>query len=210
VYPITARFCNAIALYGLDGGTYDITVKDVVGGTVIWQRSGRLTRQGPGWWRYYFGERKTIRKLVFTGVPMRPSAEITVTISSTGSYRRAVGLIVIGSAKNLVGEGIGGAKYGSTATPITYSYIKTEDDGTTTIRRRNSATNIQLNLILSQTEADRAVEILQSVLDVPVAVFAPNARGYGGLNTYGLVSSAPVSYDSNNHATLEINVKGMI
>jgi hypothetical protein len=210
VYPITARFCNAIALYGLDGGTYDITVKDVVGGTVIWQRSGRLTRQGPGWWRYYFGERKTIRKLVFTGVPMRPSAEITVTISSTGSYRRAVGLIVIGSAKNLVGEGIGGAKYGSTATPITYSYIKTEDDGTTTIRRRNSATNIQLNLILSQTEADRAVEILQSVLDVPVAVFATNARGYEGLNTYGLVSSAPVSYDSNNHATLEINVKGMI
>ena len=65
VYPITARFVNAIAIYGIVGANYDITIRDSAGGAAIWQRSGTLKRHDNGWYNYLFGRRTQVRKLVF-------------------------------------------------------------------------------------------------------------------------------------------------
>lgn len=209
-YPITARFCNALAIYGLVGATYTITVKDVAGGTVLWTRSGTLKKHGAGWYSYFFGARSLVTKLAFFDLPIRPAAEVTITISAGTSETRAIGLIALGKLKPLVGGFIGGTQYGATAEPVSYSYIKTEDDGTTTIVRRHSGTNLRCKVFVEHAQADAALALLQEVLDTPVAWIASDLEDYSGLSTFGIASSSPVQYDGPGHAYIDINVKGLV
>lgn len=103
----------------------------------------------------------------------------------------------------------GSTEVGATAEPVSYSYIKTNDDGTTVIVRRNSGTNLKCRVFIDESQADNAVNILQDVLDVPVAWIATEQDGYAGLSTFGLASSTPVQYQTP-HAYIDINVRGLI
>ena len=208
-YPITARFVNAIALYGIQGSGYVITVKDAVGGTVIWTRSGTLKRHGRGWYAYLFGTKTQITRLVFFNLPIRPAAEISITITAGTGLTRAIGLIVMGKLRPLTGGFEGGTENGATAEPVSYSYIKTETDGTTNIIRRHSGTDLKCRVFVSAYQADNALSILQDVLDIPVAWIASDAEGVTGLSTFGLASNTPVQYEAN-HAYIDINVRGLV
>jgi hypothetical protein len=210
-YPITARFCNALALYGAVGATYDITVKDVAGGTVIYNKTGRLREPSRGWYSYYFGGRRPLAKIIATGIPIRPAAEITITIHAGSGATRALGMIVLGKYRSLVGIGPwGGTEYGSSVEPVSYGYNSTDNDGTTTWLPGSSATNLHCKIVLPRDQADQSVSLLQEVLGIPVACIGTAAAGYAGLTTFGIISAAPVSYNGYGHASIDVTVKGII
>lgn len=210
-YVLSPGYFNALALYGLVGTGYTVTVKSTPGGAVIYSRTGLLTDDPAGWYEYLFVTPSTRSKLVFTDIPLSPAAELTITITA-GSDAVGIGMIVVGDLVPMFGEGEwGGAEYGATAEPITYSYINTDEYGSTRIVRRHSSTNLRCSVRLPRKYADDAVRRLQSVLDQPVACIATTkAAGYDGLNVFGLIASAPVSYDSFNIASIDFNVKGLI
>ncbi|MDD5479644.1 hypothetical protein [Rhodoferax sp.] len=209
-YVLTPGYFNAIALYGLTGSQYSLTVKDTAGGTVIYTRSGYLYEAPLGWYEYLFGAVKPVDKLIFTDIPIRPDAEMTLTITAATGAAVGVGMIVMGDYVSLAGTGEwGGVQYGASAEPVTYSYIKTNDDGTTSIVKRHAATNLRLTIAMPRAEADAVLQSVQRVLDVPVAWIATNAQGYAGLTTFGL-GSGSMSYDSFGIANLSITVKGLV
>lgn len=209
-WVLSPGFFNAVALYGITGTQYSLTVKDAPGGTTIYSRSGFLSEDSAGWYEYLFGTVRPIRKLVFTGIPIRPAAEFTLTITAASGQPVALGMLVVGDLVPLVGGGTwGGTQQGAIAEPVSYSYINTAEDGTTTIVRRHAGTNIRARVALPRDQADYALQQIQQVLDVPVAWIATSAAGYAGLNAFGL-GSASVSYDSFNHASIDILVKGLI
>ena len=122
-----------------------------------------------------------------------------------------MGLIAAGDFFALFGAGaFGGTQYGAIAEPFTYSYIKTYDDGTTKVIRRLNATNLRVSVTMPLAEADGVLQVIQGVLDVPVACIATTAAGYAGLTTFGLISSAPMKYDSFGLAALDLTVKGIV
>lgn len=210
IYVLTPGYFNAIALYGLTGSQYTLTVKDVTGGAVIYTRSGYLSADPIGWYEYLFGTLKTINKLVFTGIPIRPASEITLTITAATGEAVGLGMLAVGDYVSLSGEGdLGGALQGASAEPVTYSYIRTNADGTTTIVRRHAATNLRVTIAMPREEADAVLQAMQDVLDVPVAWIATDANGYAGLSTFG-IGSGSMRYDSFNVANFEINVKGLV
>jgi len=209
-YVLTPGYFNALALYGLAGSQYSLSIKDVSGGTVIYTRSGYLYADSVGWYEYLFGGVKVISKLVFTDIPIRPASEITLTITAATGEAVGLGLIAVGDYVSLSGAGTwGGAQYGASAEPVTYSYIKTADDGTITVIKRHAATNLRVTIALPREEADAVLQSMQNVLDVPVAWIATDAAGYAGLTTFGLGSGA-MKYDGFGHANFEINVKGLV
>lgn len=211
VYPLTARFCNAVALYGAVGATYDIKVRAVAGGAVIYQKSGRLREPSRGLHSYLFGARRPLGKVIATEIPIRPAAEITITIRAATGATRALGMVVLGKYQPLVGAAPwGGSTHGASAEPVSYAYIETDSDGTTTIVPGHTATNLRCKIVMPRDHADSAVITLQNILGVPVACIATEGRGYSGLSTFGLISSAPVVYDDYNNASIDINVKGII
>lgn len=211
VYPITARFCNAVALYGAVGTTYDVTVRDVAGGAVIYNKTGRLREPSRGWYSYLFGGRRPLAKVIAKGIPIRPAAEITISIHAGAGAMRALGMIVLGKYRPLIGLGPwGGTEHGASAEPVSYGYVRTEDDGTTTWQPGHSATNLRGRVVLPRNQADQAVLLLQEVLGIPVACIATDAGGYSGLSTFGIISTAPVSYDESDKASIDISVKGIV
>ena len=210
-YVLSPGYFNALALYGLVGSQYSITIKDAPGGATIYSKSGFLAEDPPGWYEYLFVERGPIDKLIIQSLPIRPTAEVTITISAAVGVPVGIGMIVVGDFTPLVGDDaeFGGVQYGATAEPVTYSYINTDEYGNTTIVRRHAATNMRCTVMLPRIFADKALQRLQSVLDQPVACIATTSDGYAGLNVFGLISSAPVQYDSFNTASIDITVKGL-
>lgn len=210
-YVLTQGFFNSLALYGLVGTQYSVTVKDAPGGSVIFSSTGYLTEDPAGWYEYLFAPPRQKNKLVLTGIPIRATAEVTITISTGSGQSVGIGMIAVGDLVPMFLEGEwGGTEYGATAEPVTYSYINTDEYGATRIVRRHSTTNLRCTVSLPRQYADNAVRILQSVLDRPVACIATTAPGYDGLNVFGLIGSAPVSYDSFNTASIDFTVKGLI
>ena len=209
-YVITPGYFNAIALYGLTGAQYTLTVKDVSGGSTIYSSSGYLYADPAGWYEYLFGTLRNVDKLVFTDIPPRPAAEITLTITAGTGEPVGLGMMAIGDYVSLAGSGDwGGTQYGASAEPVTYSYIKYNEDGTTTIVRRHSGTNLRVTVTMPLEEADAVLQSLQTVLDVPVAWIATSASGYAGLTTFG-IGSGSMQYDSYGTANLQITVKGLV
>lgn len=215
-YVLSPGYFNCVALYGLTGAQYHIEVWDLPTGTPgrvkIFDRAGYLTEDPLGWYEYLFVATRAVDKLVFSGIPIRTAAELTITITAAASQPVGVGMIVVGDYVPLISDSAewGGSLQGATAEPVTYSYIKTAEDGTTTIVKRNSGTNMRCKVALPRLYADAALQVLQGVLDRPVAFVATAAPGYQGLNVFGLAKTSPVSYDSFNTATIDINVTGLI
>lgn len=210
-YVLNPGYVNALALYGLIGAQYSITIKDAPAGATIYSKTGFLTQDPQGWYEYLFMAQPAVDKLVLQNLPIRPTAEITITITAAAGQPVGAGMIVVGDFVPLVGDTaeFGGVQYGASAEPVTYSYINTDEYGNTTIVRRHAATNMRCTVTLPRMFADAALQRLQSVLDQPVACIATTSKGYDGLNVFGLISTSPVSYDSFNIASIDINVKGL-
>lgn len=210
-WVLSPGYFNAIALYGLTGSSYSLTVKDAPGGTTIYSASGYLTDDASGWYEYLFTAPRTRNKLVFTAIPPRPAAEITLTITASSGQPVGLGMLVAGDFAPVVGVDAdwGGPLAGASAEPVSNSYIKRNDDGSYTIRRRTAATDLQIRVALPRNRADAALALMQSVLDVPVACIASSRPGFDGLNVFGLASGR-VAYASVEHAEIDITVKGMI
>ena len=210
-YVLNPGYVNALALYGLIGAQYSITIKDAPAGATIYSKTGFLTQDPQGWYEYLFVAQPAVDKLVLQNLPIRPTAEITITITAATGQPVGVGMIVVGDFVPLVGDTAewGGVQYGASAEPVTYSYINTDAYGNTTIVRRHAATNMRCTVMMPRQFADAALQRLQSVLDQPVACIATTSQGYDGLNVFGLISTSPVSYDSFNIASIDIQVKGL-
>ncbi len=119
-------------------------------------------------------------------------------------------MLNVGDYRSLLGDSEwGGTQYGASAEPVSYSYIKTYPDGTTKIVRGTSATSMRATVMLPRDQADYALSCVQEVLDMPVSWVATDVKGYAGLNVFGL-GSGSLTYDGFSHASLNINVKGMI
>ncbi|PUA95528.1 hypothetical protein C8C99_0328 [Acidovorax sp. 107] len=213
-YVLSPGYFNAISLYGLTGTQIVVSVKDAPGGTEIYRYpttgAASLTEPPTGWYDYMFGKRRPIQKLVLSNLPIRPTAELTITVTAATGAAVGIGMINVGDLTPLLGDAEwGGVTGGASAEPTSYSYIKTNDDGTTTIKRRGKSTNLRATVVLPRQKADAALATVQQVLDVPVSWIATTSQGFDGLNVFG-IGSCSMSYDSFGIATLQVNVKGLI
>lgn len=213
VYVLSPGHFNAISLYGLDGTGIVVSVKASPGGAEIYRypTAGTASLNEPpvGWYDYLFGKRRTRSKLVLTGIPIRATAELTITVTNASGQPVGIGMINVGDFRPLIGDADwGGTLSGVTAEPITYSYMQTDEYGKTKIVQRHSATNLRLKVAMPRANADAALASVQEVLDVPVSWVATEAQGFDGLNAFGL-GSASANY-TFGIAEFDINVKGLI
>lgn len=201
---------NAIALINVDAATATITLKDAPGGTVVDTRVIDLQDYPLDWYDWAFGVIKSRNKVVIDNLMIYTDPEITVTLSAGVGVPVKCGLLALGDYRNLLdGAEFGGAQYGATASPTTFSYIKTDEYGNTVIKRRGSASDMAIQVVIPKSTSDAAFATLQGVLDVPAIWVASGLAGYGGLTVFGLASGS-MNYGNPTHDVLSINVKGML
>jgi hypothetical protein len=205
-FKISAGFFDALSFYNLTGSEMTVTEKDAPAGAVVETRTVSLFEAALGLYEYLFAPARPKDRLVLTGWPLRPNAELTVTVTGPGTV--GIGMCNVGYYRSLASSG-GGTQYGASVEPISYSRIKTDDFGNVSIKRGNSATGMRAEVFLPIADANYALQQVQRLLDVPVSVVASALPNYAGLNVFGLLS-ASLSYESFSHAKLSITVKGMI
>lgn len=209
-YVLLPGMVNAFAMYGLDGTTVTVSIKDAPGGTVVFSATYDLTEPPLDYYDYYFGRIKQLTKLLVRDLVPYANPELTITVSAGVGVTTKVGVIIFGDLRTLLESGsIGGTLAGGKAKPVTNSYITTDEFGETTIVRRSKATDMEINVLVPTSDADAALTTLQDVLDVPAAWIASDVAGFAGLNVFGL-ASGDVSYDGPVHSMITINVKGFI
>lgn len=197
---------NALAFFGLNGETITVTVKDEPAGATVYSYTGPLIEDVGDWYEYFFGAIKPKRKLILTDIPPYAACEVTVTVEGPAATTVSLGLMALGDLRVLAEEL--GTQYGSSSEPVDYSYVKTFEDGTTKIVKRNSATDMRAQVALTIEEAPYAVATCQDLLSVPAVWIGSEATGYEGLTVYGL-GSASFTYQST-HVQMSLYVKGLI
>lgn len=208
-YVLRPGFFNAIGLYGLEGATVSVSVKDAPGGTVFFSQAIDLIELPLDYYDYYFGVIRLSTKALLKGILPQADPELTITVSAGAGIPVKIGMVAIGDLRSLTFADGSGTLAGAKAKPITYSYITTDAFGTTKIIKRSKATDMDIRAVVPRLDADSALLTIQSVLDIPAVWIATDAAGYEGLSVFGL-ASGDVTYEGPNHSTITINVKGLI
>lgn len=207
-YVLEPGFFTGISIYNPVGTAIAITVKDVSGGTTIHSYTSDLYDPALGLYELLFMPLRQRTKIVVDDIPMSPTAELTVTITGTGTVE--MGMLNIGHWRQIVSVGDwGGVQYGASAEPKTYSYIKFNEDGTSQIKRRGKSTDMRGSVAMPAANADYANQLVQQVLDVPVSIVSTTATGYDYLNVFGLISGG-VKADTFGTASFDFSVKGFL
>lgn len=209
-YALRPGFFTGIALYGLHGDLIQITIYDEPGGDVIDTFTGELFEQAAGLYEYLFMPLRALTKMQRNNLPLYPDAELHITVSAANNASVGIGMIIVGHWMTLLGTGdIGGVEYGAEVEIKTYSYIKTNDDGTTQIVPRHSATNVNCSVVIDAEQGNHAADLLTQVASRPVAFIGSGLPRYSYINTFGLVSGT-LSPESWPTARVNLSVKGYI
>lgn len=209
-YVLKPGFFTGLALYGLVGEQISMTLYDKPGGEVIDSYSGELWEQPLGLFEYLYMPLRQLTKWMRKDLELYPEAQLHLTISAAPGRKVCIGRMALGYWATLIGSGeFGGVEYGAGAEIKTYSYIKTNDDGTTTIVPRHTATNISCTVVIDAEQANTAHALLTQVASKPVAFIASGLPRYDYLNTFGLVS-ASVSPQTYHTASISLKVQGSI
>jgi len=208
---LLATFINSVAFYGLSNvSTVRVVVKDGAGGTVVYDQTTNLIYPGLGFWEYYHTAATILDRCVMQSIPLVSAPEVSITLTGATGTTIGVGMIAIGDLRPLFDTTTwGGTQFGSQAKPTTYSYIKTDDYGVTSIIKRGSSTDMSIKVEFPHGQADYALATVQSVLDIPAAWVGTDEFGYAGLNVFGLASGT-LTYQSYNLDVFSIDVRGFI
>jgi len=189
---------------GLDAGQIDIVVRDAPGGNVVYTYSGQLEGSQPADYDEYFFDRfKPLTDFLASDIEQYNSGELTLTLSS-GSGTVKCGVLAVGDLRSL-----GRTQFGAKAKPKTYSYIKTDDFGRTSIVRRKTAMDMTASAILDNSEANTVTDLIRGLLDVPAVWIASGLTEYGFLRVFGL-GSGEITASNPGFCELSLSVQGLI
>lgn len=209
-YVLRPGFCNGLRLDGLAGAQLSVSLKDAPGGTVVWSWSGDLFEPAIGLYELLFQPLRQLRVMSFAGLPLHPDPELTIVISASTGTAVAVGSIMVGDWRVLIGVSEwGGVGYGASAQRKSYTYWDEMADGTYKIVRRPSRRDVQCQVEFDANESMYADALLDEVQDRLVAFEASDMPRYGYLNTAGFVTGS-ISAVNYSASRLDLNIKGSI
>lgn len=195
---------TAFYLAGLDASQIDVSIKDAPGGNVIYSYSGQLEGSQPADYDEYFFDRFTPQTdFIVSNIEQYTSGELTITLSSPSGDVKC-GVLAVGDLRAL-----GQTQYGAKAKPKTFSYIKTDEFGRTTIKRRKAAKDLAATAFLDISEANTVTDLIQGMLDVPAVWIASDLPEHGFLRVFGL-GSGEISADGPTYCQLSLTVQGLI
>lgn len=207
---VNPGFFNAIRVYGAEGDSCTITVRETPGGVIAKQQTFDLFAQAAGFYELLFTVLPKVEQVGLDDLPILPGAEITITVTAVGAGAVAIGDIKIGDWRSLTGDGDwGGADYGARSERKTYTYREYAKDGTYTQVKRTGSRDVTCSIRLPGDQAMYADAVLGEIADVAVPFEASNLPRYGYLSTLGFVTGS-ISPESFSVASLNLTIKGNI
>jgi hypothetical protein len=192
--------CNSLGLLGLVGSQVVVTVKDDTGGNTVYSRT--ISLDGTfiyDWYQYFFEPYVQIGEVVLTDLPPYLTAELTVSLTGTGTIQ--IGTLTWGTQYDL-----GDATYGAGLGIIDYSKKETDEFGVTTFVRRDFSKRLTARLILPNAQINRVQRVLADLRAQPAIWVTSDVSDLAPLTVYGFFRdfSIEVAYPTESFCSLEI------
>lgn len=204
---LTPGAFNGLALFGLDGDHIHIVAKDAPGGSIYYEYDADLEDSAPpDYYEWAYDPFQPQTQLIATGLTPYANAELTITITKTTGDAK-IGMLAVGLFSS-----IGAPLRGAAVEPTDYSYIQTDQFGTTTVRKRHNATGMTISGKSDVADASNILDIIKKLLGTPVVVIGSTKDNYQGMTVFGLVSGRMVYAPDNkvDEVTLNLTVKGLV
>lgn len=203
VIKLQPSFFNGLALFGLDGVTISVVVKDAPDGATVFSTTESLESGNVGdWYEYFFAPFKPRTDFLVSDLQPFAGSEVTITITGPGTVK--AGVLAIGD-QSPFGDSLSGAR----AELVDYSYIAIDEFGNNVIKKRRNSKDMAVRVLLSREEANRVSETMADLLAVPCVYIASKKGSDRALRVYGL-GSGSISFDHPGHCVLDHTVKGLI
>lgn len=208
-YHLQLRYCNAIALFGLRGARVRVRVYAAAGGALAYDKTVALKRPAGGYWDYAYGQKVPRDRLLLSGLPIYPAAEVRIDIEGSGTQQRRVTQIEFGKLRYIPGATFGGTEYGVANTVRARMYRELDDAGNETVLLYGTSQDMQGQVVMDGNRENAVLPLLRSLLGKGVAVVPHLAANYEQRLVFGAIDAAPVKRTSHNLSAVDITVRGL-
>lgn len=154
-----------------------------------------------GYWEWCFGERTSASVAVLRDLPGIPGC--TIQIDLTGTTELAVGVILLGQAKEIGMGVLAGARIGITD----YSRKEANEWGEVGLVERAFAKRGSFEVPIAAELVDEAIEYLTSMRAKPLLVIG--SRQYGATVIFGFIKEFEVLIAYASHSECSLTVEGL-
>jgi hypothetical protein len=200
-YVLAPGLIEGIAFLEITAETIQVQMKDVSGGSVIYDQTFNLDGSIiTSFYDWFYEPYITRNELSITDLPKGYfSPELTIVITGTGT-------VSCGVCKFGIITALGGTEYGATLGLISYSRKEVNDFGRIVIVPRRFIKTLEVKLFSDALELSRIYRTLSELKDTPCVWIGSDANNYESLTLYGFYNdfSIDISYPTANYCTLKI------
>ena len=202
---------DTLAVLGVIGADITLTIRDGLGGPVVYTQSIALTGDSIGdWWEYfYFDPLLTKTIAVFKDLPRYATAhatiEITETVTEEFGTTIQVGEVVFGLAYT-----VGSPEFGASSSIIDYSRVDRDEFGTATLVRRAFSKRLNARLWVEKNEVNRVHRFLTDFRATPVLWLLTDDEAYDEPGViYGPFKDFGIDIAYPTHSICALEIEGM-
>lgn len=208
---INVGACDALAVLGVVGADITLTVRDGLGGPVVYEQSYALTGDSIGdWWEYfYFDPFLNKTTVVFKDIPIYASAhatiEVTEVVTETVGASIEVGEVIFGRVYEL-----GKPTYGATAGIIDFSRVDRDDFGNATFVKRAFSKRLATTLLIENSQMNRIHRFLSEFRATPLLWLLAGSERYEEAGViFGPYRDFDIEISYLNHSICRLEINGM-
>ena len=194
---------TSVGVLNISGGTsLRVRVIDPTFGTV-YDKTVNLARTplSPGWWMWFFGERRAPTQAILQDLPSYHGADILIDI--TGTAELAVGVILIGQVRQFAL----GVKMGARIGIQDYSRKERSEFGDVMLVERAFAKRASFSLLLTADEVDSFHQFLSEVRATPCLWIG--SRRYESTTLYGFYKSFDIVIPYFSYSDCDLELEGL-
>ena len=194
---------TSVGVLNITGGTsLRVRMIHATFGTV-YDKTLSLSRTpvAPGWWMWFFGERRTPTQALLVDLPSYPTAEILIDV--TGTAELAVGVIVLGQIRQFSL----GVRMGARVGIQDYSRKEKNDFGDVMVVERAFAKRASFSMLITSDEVDSFHQFLSEVRATPCLWIG--SQCYESTTVYGFYKSFDIVISYFNYSDCELELEGL-
>lgn len=203
---IQTGIIDTIACINLDATLAEVTVRNGLGGAIVFEKVIGLTGGNPtNAWDYYFTD-PTIRftQFVIEGIPPYVNSHVTIRITAADGV--GVGNIIIGKAKSL-----GITTTGAQAGILDFSTKTTDAFGFTTFVQRGYKKTLSVQTEINKVDINKTQNTLYSLRATPCLWLSTNDPALSEpMVIYGFYKNFSTDITYPTHSLCSLDIEGLI
>lgn len=200
---IKPGYVNSLALFGLEGNSLSITIRDGLAGPVVYSRD--MTLDGTiisDWYQYFYEPNVQLGEVVLDDLPPYSNAHITINILGGGTVK--CGAVSVGTAYE-----IGDTQYGASVGIIDYSRKDTSATGDTTFTKRKFSKTMNAQVWLKSGQFNKVFQILTTLRSTPCAWVGVDASGFEPTIIFGFYRDFSIDIAYPTYDLCNIQIEGL-